>query len=100
MLTEMRGEFFVWTRLLHNDQGGSIWSNFTAKRLILNRAIGSRRRLGSEGSSMRSWSSRSRTCWSAARLMGGSEEHTSELQSLMSISYSVLCLRKTTQTIH
>src|SRR3546814_3548426 len=29
-----------------------------------------------------------------------SEEHTSELQSLMHISYAVFCLKKTTQTIH
>src|SRR3546814_5693127 len=28
-----------------------------------------------------------------------SEEHTSELQSLMHISYAVLCLRKTTQPV-
>src|SRR3546814_2213735 len=33
---------------------------------------------------------------SAAR----SEEHTSELQSLMRISYAVFCLKKTTQTTH
>src|SRR3546814_6209867 len=29
-----------------------------------------------------------------------SEEHTSELQSLMRISYAVFCLKKTTNTIH
>src|SRR3546814_3167733 len=29
-----------------------------------------------------------------------SEEHTSELQSLMRISYSVFCLKKTTPTLH
>src|SRR3546814_6767209 len=29
----------------------------------------------------------------------GSEEHTSELQSLMRISYAVFCLKKTTNTI-
>src|SRR3546814_2355913 len=29
-----------------------------------------------------------------------SEEHTSELQSLMRISYAVFCLKKKTQTIH
>src|SRR3546814_5594277 len=32
--------------------------------------------------------------WSATR----SEEHTSELQSLMRISYAVFCLKKKTQT--
>src|SRR3546814_3136576 len=31
-------------------------------------------------------------------LMGRSEEHTSELQSLMRISYAVFCLKKKTQT--
>src|SRR3546814_4112564 len=29
-----------------------------------------------------------------------SEEHTSELQSLMRISYAVFCLKKKTKTIH
>src|SRR3546814_3903249 len=32
---------------------------------------------------------------SAARLAARSEEHTSELQSLMRISYAVFCLKKT-----
>src|SRR3546814_3031661 len=31
------------------------------------------------------------------RKLGGSEEHTSELQSLMRISYAVFCLKKKTQ---
>src|SRR3546814_3578472 len=31
--------------------------------------------------------------------IGRSEEHTSELQSLMRISYAVFCLKKKTQTI-
>src|SRR3546814_4686568 len=35
------------------------------------------------------------TAWSARR----SEEHTSELQSLMRISYAVFCLNKTTDNI-
>src|SRR3546814_6183919 len=35
----------------------------------------------------------------AARQMGRSEEHTSELQSLMRISYAVFCLKKK-QTQH
>src|SRR3546814_7006114 len=33
----------------------------------------------------------------AARIIERSEEHTSELQSLMRISYAVLCLKKKTQ---
>src|SRR3546814_3200863 len=34
-------------------------------------------------------------CWAWAQICGGrSEEHTSELQSLMRISYAVFCLKK------
>src|SRR3546814_2802793 len=33
------------------------------------------------------------------RLAGRSEEHTSELQSLMRISYAVFCLKKKTTTL-
>src|SRR3546814_9762576 len=42
-------------------------------------------------------------CTGDARRHGRSEEHTSELQSLMRISYAVFCLKKkkkTTQTHH
>src|SRR3546814_7447943 len=35
--------------------------------------------------------------WLDARLRGRSEEHMSELQSLMRISYSVFCLKKQTK---
>src|SRR3546814_2162696 len=35
-----------------------------------------------------------------ARIDGRSEEHTSELQSLMRISYAVFCLKKKTKTLH
>src|SRR3546814_10447538 len=38
-----------------------------------------------------------RTGVSAARRDGRSEEHTSELQSLMRISYAVFCLKKKTR---
>src|SRR3546814_5318981 len=34
----------------------------------------------------------------AAYILGRSEEHTSELQSLMRISYAVFCLKKKTKT--
>src|SRR3546814_6454858 len=34
------------------------------------------------------------------RLQRRSEEHTSELQSLMRISYAVFCLKKKTKSIH
>src|SRR3546814_2593314 len=37
---------------------------------------------------------RSKTIWAAARSSMRSEEHTSELQSLMRISYAVFCLKK------
>src|SRR3546814_2506460 len=36
----------------------------------------------------------------AADMAGRSEEHTSELQSLMRISYAVFCLKKKTQYHH
>src|SRR3546814_1609498 len=34
----------------------------------------------------------------AGQVLGGSEEHTSELQSLMRISYAVFCLKKKKKT--
>src|SRR3546814_6451170 len=37
---------------------------------------------------------------SARRRSARSEEHTSELQSLMRISYAVFCLKKKTQRLH
>src|SRR3546814_2134292 len=37
-------------------------------------------------------------CWQRARDVVRSEEHTSELQSLMRISYAVFCLKKKTNT--
>src|SRR3546814_2006389 len=37
---------------------------------------------------------RFRPAWQGARLTDRSEEHTSELQSLMRISYAVFCLKK------
>src|SRR3546814_1732019 len=41
----------------------------------------------------------SRTCWIAPPITR-SEEHTSELQSLMRISYAVFCLKKKNNTNH
>src|SRR3546814_5160289 len=38
---------------------------------------------------------RGRVCKEAGSCVGRSEEHTSELQSLMRISYAVVCLKKT-----
>src|SRR3546814_2660157 len=38
--------------------------------------------------------------WSAAISVGRSEEHTSELQSLMRISYAVFCLKKKKKMIN
>src|SRR3546814_1239764 len=34
------------------------------------------------------------SCWGGCRTWGRSEEHTSELQSLLRISYAVFCLQK------
>src|SRR3546814_10285962 len=41
-----------------------------------------------------------RDAGSAARCCNRSEEHTSELQSLMRISYAVFCLKKKKNTIY
>src|SRR3546814_9989937 len=41
---------------------------------------------------------RFRRSWGPALRSGRSEEHTSELQSLMRISYAVLCLKKKNNT--
>src|SRR3546814_2494285 len=41
-----------------------------------------------------SWSWKNREKLNAGRKMPRSEEHTSELQSLMRISYAVFCLKK------
>src|SRR3546814_9025063 len=38
--------------------------------------------------------------WSAVARIARSEEHTSELQSLMRISYAVFCLKKKKKHIH
>src|SRR3546814_1683265 len=41
-----------------------------------------------------SWVGLSRLAWDLPSSAGRSEEHTSELQSLMRISYAVFCLKK------
>src|SRR3546814_1039199 len=50
-------------------------------------------------SSAPTWRRRAAMATSAARPAPRSEEHTSELQSLMRISYAVFCLKKKTQQI-
>src|SRR3546814_6914866 len=45
------------------------------------------------------WPSANRTVTPSSRLTSRSEEHTSELQSLMRISYAVFCLKKKIHTI-
>src|SRR3546814_18881321 len=42
----------------------------------------------------------SRSALTSARAISRSEEHTSELQSLMRISYAVFCLKKKNQQLH
>src|SRR3546814_9108304 len=39
-------------------------------------------------------------CHDRSRALGRSEEHTSELQSLMRISYAVFCLKKKNNRLH
>src|SRR3546814_2883785 len=50
----------------------------------------------SENQTLPAWSSRSG--WPPATVFDRSEEHTSELQSLMRISYAVFCLKKKKKT--
>src|SRR3546814_9493102 len=61
-------------------------------------AVERRERIGVEPNtqhrSVRNWICRHQTCPRATRAMR-SEEHTSELQSLMRISYAVFCLKQT-----
>src|SRR3546814_9781459 len=45
------------------------------------------------------WAGRTSTACGARTSGGRSEEHTSELQSLMRISYAVFCLKKKNQTL-
>src|SRR3546814_2542367 len=53
----------------------------------------------SDGGRRISFHSRSRSALRSAR-SARSEEHTSELQSLMRISYAVFCLKKTTTILY
>src|SRR3546814_8357661 len=46
---------------------------------------------------LRPWATSRPTRAAASRLWSRSEEHTSELQSLMRISYAVFCLKKKTK---
>src|SRR3546814_4733609 len=60
----------------------------------------SARRLKNAGSSRTAPAAQSRLLRSRASMVEGrSEEHTSELQSLMRISYAVFCLQKQTQKL-
>src|SRR3546814_6757286 len=49
---------------------------------------------------MRNSSASAATVWPRVALRERSEEHTSELQSLMRTSYAVFCLKKKKQQIH
>src|SRR3546814_3321836 len=46
------------------------------------------------------WAADRERLWNAAELAERSEEHTSELQSLMRTSYAVFCLKKKRKNIH
>src|SRR3546814_5328149 len=54
-------------------------------------------RTGLSANDARSWYFRMRSLTKVMRLRSRSEEHTSELQSLMRISYAVFCLKKKKQ---
>src|SRR3546814_1469513 len=52
----------------------------------------------SEAAMFQHWQELNEIAFSKASKLGRSEEHTSELQSLMRISYAVFCLKKKTKT--
>src|SRR3546814_5815119 len=73
--------------------GGTLWRIFIPTRPVglhagVGRACGRGRRLRDHGADRAAHPVR------VARLWFRSEEHTSELQSLMRISYAVFCLKK------
>src|SRR3546814_6806305 len=69
---------------------GQLKSVGTTRPTPLPERVGAKVRICSGPSWRRYW----RSCWPRNTPVGRSEEHTSELQSLMRISYAVFCLKK------
>src|SRR3546814_5304320 len=88
---------FPYTTLFRSSMKSPLWHSSTASRWVaaltypFPRGIASR--LSGQLSPCRKQALASSPTWAAAR----SEEHTSELQSLMRISYAVFCLKKKTR---
>src|SRR3546814_7383697 len=79
---------FPYTTLFRSPLGGS--------RRCRDQGLRRRSRyLARSGQVDRGHRRRNRGCAGCQRRTGRSEEHTSELQSLMRISYAVFCLKKT-----
>src|SRR3546814_4924363 len=78
---------FPYTTLFRSCQAAH---SVLRSRVAVRRHAGRRRSARRGAESVRGGSSRARTTAPARR----SEEHTSELQSLMRISYAVFCLKK------
>src|SRR3546814_5323562 len=68
-------------------------SHFRGRRAVNYRLTEARRQRGGHSASFRQQDGTHHWHW---RRSGRSEEHTSELQSLMRISYAVFCLKKKT----
>src|SRR3546814_4791524 len=83
----------AWGRLGHIPLGGNTFKPYVGVGLG---AVGSHlKALGEDDGSVRfAWQLRA---GAAVKVTKRSEEHTSELQSLMRISYAVFCLKKKNQ---
>src|SRR3546814_5846772 len=92
-LMEPRCSTSVWRRLDPERQRMRMWSDIRTSRPGLSMAHQALGRTSSQLSAMHN-GSRSGSIGNSA--IYRSEEHTSELQSLMRISYAVFCLKKTT----
>src|SRR3546814_6343101 len=73
-------------------------SHFRGRRAVNYRLTEARRQRGGHSASFRQQDGTHHWHWRRTGALGGlairSEEHTSELQSLMRISYAVFCLKK------
>src|SRR3546814_5510799 len=85
---------FVRKRMRYRSCGGSGQSTAPTLRTRLIRATADRGPPANRDAIFGGWTPRS-LC---AVVAGRSEEHTSELQSLMRISYAVFCLKKKKHT--
>src|SRR3546814_3757355 len=92
VLTDVISDFRSAGHRLGGDARGAGLGDITA---AARRTAGTSGRRGRSGRGGRRRSGRGRSSWwGGSRRNRRSEEHTSELQSLMRISYAVFCLKK------